>query len=105
MRAFAPSRVATIAAQPAKINRPNARRVIAQRRHSEVDMNQHALTRCFTLAGALALSFLAASAHAQNYPDRPVKIISDSAPGSAIDSVLRIIGDRLGRGWGQQVIV
>jgi tripartite-type tricarboxylate transporter receptor subunit TctC len=53
----------------------------------------------------LALSAsLAASAQAQDYPTRPVKIISDSAPGSAVDVTLRMVADRLGQVWGQQVL-
>ncbi len=46
----------------------------------------------------------AASAQAQDYPARPVKIISDSAPGSAPDVILRIVADRLTQSWGQQVL-
>jgi tripartite-type tricarboxylate transporter receptor subunit TctC len=53
----------------------------------------------------LALSAnLAAPARAQDYPTRPVKIISDSAPGSAVDVTLRMVADRLGQVWGQQVL-
>jgi tripartite-type tricarboxylate transporter receptor subunit TctC len=53
----------------------------------------------------LALSAsLGATAHAQEYPTRPVKIISDSAPGSAVDVTLRMVADRLGQVWGQQVL-
>ena len=44
-------------------------------------------------------------AAADNYPDRPVRIISDSAPGSAPDAVLRIVAERLGQAWGQQIVV
>lgn len=59
-----------------------------------------------TLRVALAFSIVATpSAQAQSYPDRPVKIISNSAPGSAVNSVLRIMGDRLGHIWGQQVVI
>jgi tripartite-type tricarboxylate transporter receptor subunit TctC len=47
---------------------------------------------------------LAAPAQAQDYPTRPVKIISDSAPGSAVDVTLRMVADRLGQVWGQQVL-
>src|SRR5262244_561558 len=47
---------------------------------------------------------LATTAHAENYPARPVKIISDSAPGSAVDVTLRMVADRLGHIWGQQVL-
>jgi tripartite-type tricarboxylate transporter receptor subunit TctC len=43
-------------------------------------------------------------AQAQDYPNRPVKIITDSAPGSAIDVILRIISDKLTQLWGQQVL-
>jgi len=53
---------------------------------------------------ALAL-FLAAGAQAQTYPTRPVTIISDSAPGSAIDTSLRIIAEGLSQKWGQQTVV
>ena len=42
---------------------------------------------------------------AQPYPSGPVKLISDSAPGSAPDVILRIVADRMSQAWGQQVIV
>jgi tripartite-type tricarboxylate transporter receptor subunit TctC len=45
-----------------------------------------------------------AQAQVQDYPTRPVKIITDSGPGSAIDVTLRIIADRLTQVWGQQVL-
>ena len=44
-------------------------------------------------------------ARAQPYPSGPVKVISDSAPGSAPDVILRIVADRLSEAWGQQVVV
>src|ERR1041385_2287687 len=44
-------------------------------------------------------------AQAQSYPSGPVKVISDSAPGSAPDVILRIVADQLGQAWGQQVVV
>src|SRR5258708_35797820 len=52
---------------------------------------------------ALAANFTA-TAQAEDYPARPVKIISDSAPGSAVDVTLRMVADRLGQIWGQQVL-
>jgi len=42
---------------------------------------------------------------AQSFPTKPVRIISDSAPGSAIDTNLRIIADGLSEHWGQQVVI
>ncbi len=47
----------------------------------------------------------AVPAPAQDYPARPVRIITDSAPGSAIDATLRIIADGLTRVWGQQAVL
>ncbi|CAN0422240.1 unnamed protein product, partial [Phaeothamnion confervicola] len=50
------------------------------------------------------LGLSAGIARAQDYPSRPVRIITDSAPGSAIDVLLRIIGERLTQMWGQPVL-
>jgi tripartite-type tricarboxylate transporter receptor subunit TctC len=44
-------------------------------------------------------------AQAQDYPNRPVRFITDSAPGSAIDVPVRIIAEGLSRIWGQQVVI
>jgi tripartite-type tricarboxylate transporter receptor subunit TctC len=52
----------------------------------------------------LALAAAAAPAHAQDYPNRPVRIISDSAAGSAVDVTFRMVTDRLGSLWGQQIV-
>ena len=40
-----------------------------------------------------------------NYPDKPVRIISDAAPGGAIDTNLRIIAEGLSKEWAQQVVI
>jgi len=58
---------------------------------------------CLLLLGIV----LAGGVRAQpaNYPDRPVRIISDSAPGSAIDTNLRIIAEDLSKKWTQQVVI
>ncbi len=55
--------------------------------------------RWFAVTGVLALAVAAAnSAHAQApYPNRPVRLISDSSPGSAVDTGLRIIADGMSR--------
>ena len=55
-------------------------------------------------AGVPAQAQPQAQPQAQDYPARPVKIITDSGPGSAIDVTLRIIADRLTQVWGQQVL-
>jgi tripartite-type tricarboxylate transporter receptor subunit TctC len=53
---------------------------------------------------AMASAATQVHAQAQQYPIKPVAIISDSAAGSTPDAVLRVIADRLGQIWGQQVV-
>jgi len=54
---------------------------------------------------ALLPLFPAGELRAQDsYPNKPVRIIVDSAAGSANDVILRILSDRLGSIWGQQVL-
>jgi tripartite-type tricarboxylate transporter receptor subunit TctC len=58
------------------------------------------------LSALAAILMIGSAAQAQsNYPDRPVKIINDSAPGSATDVATRLIAERLGVIWGQQPVV
>jgi tripartite-type tricarboxylate transporter receptor subunit TctC len=68
----------------------------------------HAQWRWLITASLSALPLFGIAAvptQALDYPVRPVRIISDSAPGSAIDATLRIIADGLARVWGQQVVM
>jgi len=58
-----------------------------------------------TALGLLALlSAAAAPARAQDYPTKPIRIISDSAPGSAIDVTFRMVMDRVGALLGQPIV-
>jgi tripartite-type tricarboxylate transporter receptor subunit TctC len=59
-----------------------------------------ALLLCALAAAAAA----AAPALAQDYPNKPIRIISDSAPGSAVDVTFRMVMDRLGALLGQQIV-
>jgi tripartite-type tricarboxylate transporter receptor subunit TctC len=52
----------------------------------------------------LAASFCACVS-AQTFPTRPVRIVSAFSAGSGPDAMLRIAAERLGRVWGQQVII
>jgi tripartite-type tricarboxylate transporter receptor subunit TctC len=47
----------------------------------------------------------AAQAQAGRYPERPVTIICDAAPGATPDVDTRFVAEGLGRIWGQQVVV
>src|SRR4249919_2225509 len=59
------------------------------------------------LGGAAALPTVSRieSAEAQDYPAKPVRIITHSAPGGSPDALLRIVGDRLSQMWGRQIVV
>ena len=56
------------------------------------------------IAMALLLGLFASPAVAQ-YPDKPIRLIVPQAPGSATDTVARILGAELSKELGQQVIV
>ncbi len=58
----------------------------------------------WAVAGGLLLG-CHATASAQDYPTRPVKIVIAFSPSGAIDVLGRFIADHLSRMWGQQVIV
>ena len=65
-------------------------------------MAHSVLNRAFAACLGIAL---AALAHAQGYPSKPVRIIAPFAPGSTIDIIGRIIAPRLTEALGQPVIV
>jgi len=54
--------------------------------------------------GALA-GAPAAHAQADNYPEKPVTVISDSPPGSTPDVDARFVADGLTKAWGRQVVI
>src|SRR3954463_5839512 len=58
----------------------------------------------FTMLAGLSIAAIEPG-YSQSYPSSPVKVISDSAPGSAPDVILRIVADQLGQHWGQQIVV
>src|SRR5215510_3486828 len=62
---------------------------------------------CFEMAGLLLLAMVASdAASAQtDYPNGPVRLISDSGPGSAADTGLRIVADGMSRYWKQQIVI
>ncbi|MEO7402380.1 MAG: tripartite tricarboxylate transporter substrate-binding protein [Burkholderiales bacterium] len=60
-----------------------------------------------TLRGLIALAVCAGAglAHAQAWPNKPVKWSLAASAGSAPDIVARLIADRLTQMWGQQIII
>jgi tripartite-type tricarboxylate transporter receptor subunit TctC len=61
--------------------------------------------KAFTLAIAAALALCQGAGAQGSYPDKPVRIIVDSAPGSATDVAVRLMAERLSTVWGQQAVV
>ena len=54
---------------------------------------------------AAVLSLAAAPAQAQDYPTRPVRIITPFPVGSGPEGVVRLLADKLSRAWGKPVTV
>jgi tripartite-type tricarboxylate transporter receptor subunit TctC len=54
---------------------------------------------------AAILSATAAPAHAQDYPTKPVRIITPFPVGSGPEGVVRLLADKLSRAWGKPVTV
>ncbi len=53
-----------------------------------------------------AICFVTVSpAAAQQYPNRPVRVLIPSTPGGSVDTLARTIGPKLAERWGQQFIV
>ena len=53
----------------------------------------------------LAAAFLASPAAAQNFPSKTVHLISGVTPGSASDTMARILAEKMTASLGQPVIV
>lgn len=54
---------------------------------------------------SLILCAPAASVLAENYPDKPIKILVPAPPGGTVDVLARLVGQKLTESWGQQVVV
>ena len=60
--------------------------------------------RRLAIAAAM-LALTSASAFAQNYPNRPIRVLVPFAAGGAVDTLARLVGQKLSEGLGQPVIV
>ncbi|WP_315123636.1 tripartite tricarboxylate transporter substrate binding protein [Comamonas antarctica] len=66
-------------------------------------MQRTTLLKLLALSATLALAPTLAAAQA--YPARPIKIIVPAPPGGAIDTIARVVGDKIGASMGQAVVV
>lgn len=53
----------------------------------------------------IALMALASNAHAQTFPNKPIRLIVPAAPGGGTDFTARLIGAKLAEAWGQTVVI
>jgi len=63
------------------------------------------MTRPCRLIFALLVLLVAASAAAQSYPDKPIKMIIGFPPGGAPDVVARLLGQKLSEALGQPIVM
>lgn len=56
-------------------------------------------------AAALSVGLLSPAVTAQQFPTKPVKIVTPFPAGAGVDVVLRLVADKLSRAWGHQVLV
>ena len=56
-------------------------------------------------AAAAAAGPVSASAAEQSYPSRPIRMVVPFPPGAASDFLARVLGQKLGDHWGQQIVV
>ena len=61
------------------------------------------LIRAAAIFAALTLTGI--PSQAQNWPQRPVKLILPLGPGSGVDITARLVGERLAAKWGQSVVI
>jgi tripartite-type tricarboxylate transporter receptor subunit TctC len=57
------------------------------------------------LSAAVVVTAMGLPTHAEIYPTRPVKLVTQGAAGSGPDVIGRIVTDHLGRLWGQQIVI
>src|SRR5438309_12024172 len=68
-------------------------------------MNSRSLLAALTTAIALAVATGAVAQTADNFPNRPIRIIVPQAAGSGVDLQARVLAQKMGELWGQQGIV
>lgn len=65
----------------------------------------HRLSAAIPVAAALALAFMAPSLSAQEFPQRPVRIMVGFSAGSVVDVSARVLGEKMSEGLRQQVVI
>src|SRR5262245_41680973 len=67
--------------------------------------HRHFLTTAAACAFALIAAPSTVPAHAQGYPNKPIRIVIGYTPGGAADAIARVVGEAMQRQLGQTVTV
>ncbi len=78
--------------------------LLVKQRRASIEAAFTAMTAGFTALCALA-TLLAASASAQTWPAKPVRIVVPFAPGGTADTLGRIVANKLGESVGQSFVI
>ena len=68
-------------------------------------MKSHSHHRRAVLSTIAAAALAPAASFAQQFPSKPVRLITSFPAGSGPDAMLRFLGERLARPWGQSVVI
>ena len=68
-------------------------------------LHRMARVKALTLGIAASFAILGPTYSQGTFPEKPVRIIVDSAPGSGVDVVMRLMADRLATIWNQQAVI
>ena len=63
------------------------------------------IRRSLSSVTAFAILMVAASACAQDYPNRPIRMIVPFPPGGSVDVIARIVALKLSESLGQQIVI
>lgn len=63
------------------------------------------MTRASMLLAAAIAAFASAGASAQSYPNQPIRIVVPFAAGGAVDTVARVVGQKMSESLGQPVVI
>jgi tripartite-type tricarboxylate transporter receptor subunit TctC len=63
------------------------------------------MSRLLALVSAMFLSVCAATAQTGEYPNRPIKIVVSVPAGGGVDSVTRLVAEKMRQQLGQAIII
>lgn len=63
------------------------------------------VSRLVAMGLASPLALASSLAKSQNFPSKPVRVLTPFPPGSGPDAAMRVVGEQLARKWGQPVVI